>query len=174
MLRRLSLVFLVALLGVSCDENPAQPEATVTTADALFSSQADNPIVHRLTVGGADAEFYGPPGSDANFSLIAIQRADGSTRGQWSDQYGGAGMHAEIDCLYVDGNTAWVSGPVTKHTNPDLVGRTANAQVRDGGDTGADMVSPVFFYLPLTCVDQPGFEGAGLFWPVNNGQVKLN
>ena len=76
MLRRISLVFLVALLAVSCDENPAQPEATVTTADALFSSQADNPIVHRLTVGGADAEFYGPPGSDANFSLIAIQRAD--------------------------------------------------------------------------------------------------
>jgi hypothetical protein len=46
--------------------------------------------------------------------------------------------------------------------------------VRDGGDTGDDMVSPIFFRLPDTCVDQFPFDAYGLLWPVNNGQVKLN
>ena len=175
MLRRISLMLVVALFAVACDETPTQPgPSEAQVVEAQFDAHAGNPVVRRLTVGGADAEVYGPPGSDANFSLVALQRADGTVTGQWSDPYGGAGMHAEIDCLYVDGNTAWVSGPVTKHTNPDLVGRTANSQVRDGGDTGDDMVSPVFFLLPFTCADQFPFEDYGFLFPVNNGQVKLN
>jgi hypothetical protein len=174
MLRRISLMLVVALFAVACDETPTQPgPSEAQVVEAQFDAHAGNPVVRRLTVGGADSQLYGPPGSDANFSLVALQRADGTVNGQWSDQYGGAGMHAEIDCLYVDGNTAWVSGPVTQHTNPDLVGRTANAQVRDGGDTGDDMVSPVFFFLPYTCADQFPFDSYGLLVPVNNGQVKL-
>jgi len=176
MLRRTSLMLLVALCAVSCDDSLTQPNASDTQlVEAQFDAQAGNPVVHRLTVGGADAAAFGPPGSDANFSLVALQRADGTVTGQWSDQYGNsAGMHAKIDCLYVDGNTAWVSGPVTRHTDPDLIGRTVNAMVRDGGDTDEDMISAVFFFLPFTCVDQFPFDQYEFFWPVNNGQVKLD
>ncbi len=79
MMRRLSLAFLVALIAVSCDENPTQPSSSdAQLVEAQFDVRAGNPVVHRLTVGGADAEVYGPPGSDANFSLIALQRADGT------------------------------------------------------------------------------------------------
>jgi hypothetical protein len=142
--------------------------------EAQFSAQAGNPVVHRLTVGGADAVAYGPPGSDANFSLVALQRADGTVKGQWQDSFGhGGGFHIQVDCLYIDGSDAWVSGPITKANDPDNIGRTANAMVRDGGETGDDMVSPIFFRLPYTCVDQFPFDDYGLLWPVNNGQVKL-
>jgi len=174
MLQRSSLILIVALFAVACDETPTQPNASDTQiVEVRFDAHPGNPVVRRLTVGGADGQVFGPPGSDANFSLVALQRADGTVTGQWSDQYGGAGMHAEIDCLYVDGNTAWVSGPITKHTDASLVGRTANSQVRDGGDAGDDMISPVFMFLPYTCVDQFPFESYGALFPVNNGQVKI-
>ncbi len=176
MLKRTGLIVLLALIAVSCNDSPTRPtSADAQLMEAQFDVQRGNPVVHRLTVGGADAEAFGPPGSDANFALVALQRANGSVTGQWSDQYGnGVGMHARIDCLYVDGNTAWVSGPVTRHTDPSLVGRTVNAMVRDGGDTDDDMISAVFFFLPFTCVDQFPFDRIGFFWPVNNGQVKLD
>ncbi|MCL7965634.1 MAG: hypothetical protein M8835_04400 [marine benthic group bacterium] len=176
MLGRLTLASLVALATVSCDESPTRPDGSgAQVLEAQFDAQNGNPVVHRLTVGGADASAFGPPGSDANFSLVAVQRADGTVTGQWSDQYGkGVGMHARIDCLSVEGNTAWVSGQVTRHTDPSLVGRTVNAMVRDGGDTEEDMISAVFFFLPATCVDQFRFDDTPFFWPVNNGQVKLD
>ncbi len=83
MLRRLSLVFLVALLAVSCDENPTQPSSSdAQLVEAQFDAQNGNPVVRRLTVGGADAVAYGPPGSDANFSLVALERADGTVTGR--------------------------------------------------------------------------------------------
>ena len=176
MLRGLTLAAIVSLGALGCDESPTRPDSPESQVrEAQFSANNGNPVVHRLTVGGADAAAFGPPGSDANFSLVAVQRADGLVTGQWSDQYGnGVGMHAKIDCLYVDGNTAWISGPVTRHTDPSLVGRTVNAMVRDGGDTEEDMISAVFFFLPFTCVDQFPFDQVGFFWPVNNGQVKLD
>ena len=175
MLRRLTLAFLVAVVAVSCDDTLTQPNASdAQLVEAQFGAQRGNPVVQRLTVGGADAVAYGPPGSDANFSLIALERADGTVTGQLHDEWGkGAGFHATVDCLSVDGNTAWVSGTVTKSVVSDFVGRTVNVQVRDGGDAGDDMISPAFFYLPFTCVDHFDFEGYGLLFPVNNGQVKL-
>jgi hypothetical protein len=63
---------------------------------------ATGPIVHRVHAGGPDAceELFGlPPGCDANFSLVAIQYADGSVKGQWTDRWPqGDGFHAVIDC----------------------------------------------------------------------------
>jgi len=175
MLRRLSLVVLVALFAVSCDESPTQPNASdAQLVEAQFDAQSGNRVVRRLTVGGADAEAYGPPGSDANFSLVALERADGTVTGQIQDAwYKNSGFHATLDCLSVDGNDAWVSGTVTKSVQPAFLGRTVNVQVRDGGDSGEDMISPAFFFLQATCVDQFPFEDYGFLFPVNNGQVKL-
>ncbi len=76
--------------------------------------------------------------------------------------------------MSVDGNNVWVSGTVTKSTNPPFLGRTVNVQVRDGGDAGEDMISPAFFFLSATCEDHFPFEDYGFLFPVNNGQVKLN
>jgi len=176
MSKRITLAFLVALLAVSCDGNPTQPSSSdAQLVEAQFDAQNGNPVVQRVTVGGADATLFGPPGSDANFSLIAVERADGTVTGQLHDSWSkNSGFHAVIDCLSVDGNDAWVSGTVTKSVAPAFVGRTVNIQVRDGGDAGEDMITFATFFLPVTCVDQFAFEDIGWLFPVNNGQVKVN
>jgi hypothetical protein len=177
MLKRTSLLLLVALFAVSCDDSLTQPNASDTQlVEVQFDAQNGNPVVRRVTVGGADGTAYGPPGSDANFSLVALERADGTVTGQIQDAwYKNSGFHAKLDCMSVDGTDVWVSGTVTKSDSwPEIVGRTVNVQVRDGGDSGEDMISPAFFFLPYTCVDQFPFEDYGFLFPVNNGQVKLN
>ena len=64
-------------------------------AGALLSTSSANAarITHRVSVGSPDADIF-PPGTDANFSLIATQSADGTVRGQWHDQFGGHGPGA--------------------------------------------------------------------------------
>jgi hypothetical protein len=175
MLQRSSLILIVALFAVACDETPTQPGASDTQlVEAQFGAQNGNPVVLRVTVGGADGVAYGPPGSDANFSLVALERADGTVTGQIQDAWHkDAGFHATLDCISVDGSDVWLSGTVTKSTYPPFLGRTVNVQVRDGGDAGEDMISPAYFFLPATCADQFPFESYGRLFPVNNGQVKV-
>ncbi len=65
-------------------------------------ASAGGPIVHRASVGGPDAcvGFGLPPGCDANFSLVAMERADGTVSGQYIDRFPqGEGVHATINCL---------------------------------------------------------------------------
>ena len=86
---------------------------------------AKGPVVHRVSVGGPDACALldgTHPGCDGDFSLTAIEYADGSVSGQYTDRFAnGDGFHAVIDCLVVDGNQAWVSGVITsgRFTDPD-------------------------------------------------------
>jgi hypothetical protein len=149
------------------------------------SSALANGITHRVSVGSSDADLF-PPGTDANFSLIATQRADGTVTGQWHDQFGGHGpgaelvgqfLHVEVNCLVVVGNDAWLSGTI-KVASKDLaefVGTTAFTQVRDNGTSvndPADQVSFTFFGFPpdLDCedmLDLPLFD-------LNNGEVKVS
>ena len=77
----LALVVL-GLLAVGC----GGPDPTGSTAgDELVNPEfASSSMVHRVSVGSSDVF---PPGVDPNFSLVAIQRADGSVTGQWSDQF---------------------------------------------------------------------------------------
>ena len=49
--------------------------------------------------------------------MKAILYADGTDKGQYVDKFdntiSGDRIHAVINCLYVDGNEAWVSGVTT-------------------------------------------------------------
>jgi hypothetical protein len=61
----------------------------------------------------------GPAGNtDANFSLVAIQYGDGHASGQWTDQFGQGqgGIHVEVNCVFVVGNQAWISGIIKQGT----------------------------------------------------------
>ena len=66
----------------------------------VFPALATGPL-HRVSFGGPDAcEGFGlQPGCDANLSLVAIEQADGSVIGQYSDQFGdgNGGFHAAED-----------------------------------------------------------------------------
>jgi hypothetical protein len=132
-------------------------------------------IVHRVTVGSPDSVLF-PPGSDANFSLVAIERGDGTVTGQWQDTFSGRGVpafpvHVEISCLVVEGNDAWVSGLIT---HPDsLAGLPAITQVRDNGTSAndpPDQVSFTFQALSVDeCLDQPDLP----LFDLNNGEVEV-
>lgn len=131
----------VAALLSACG-SPTQPADAVSAARGTASVQAGN-VVHRVTGGGAD--FFAP-GFDANWSLVAIQYADGSVKGHLTDAFGhgNGGIHVEINCLEVDGNTAWASG-VAKGGLYD--GRTWLAQVVDNGRSAKDPADLISFSL---------------------------
>lgn len=145
------------------------------------SASAVGQVVHRVSAGSPDVcEAVGlEPGCDKNFSLVAIQFADGSVSGQYDDQFGGGlgGFHAVIDCLSVEGNQAWLSGVITHGVfhDPDfgdfdLTGLPVWTTVRDNGTSQndpPDQISLSMIGTPDTCTDQPG----GPLFEVPQGQV---
>ncbi len=164
---------------------------TVAVAMLLFMSPTAQapprgPQTHIVTVGSPDIIFEGsPPGSDANFSLIAIEDAAGNIHGQWIDHFGGfSGLHMTVTCLEVVGNVAWVGGIVTG-ASPDLlflIGTEAVTQCVDVGQTPndpPDLLSFTFlesdFFPPQTPLQF--CDGVTSFFPflfpINAGQVRV-
>ena len=136
-------------------------------------ASAGGPIAHQVHVGVPDAcaAFGLSPGCDANWSLIAIERADGSVSGKFTDRFAGGygGFHAVIDCLYVDRNDAWVSGWITQGTDGDmdLAGMPVSARIRDNGTSANDPPDQISFshigadggdHPHGTCDEQPDYE----------------
>ncbi len=145
-------------------------------------ASAAGPVVHRVSVGGPDACAGFPggpfsPGCDANFSLVAIQYADGSVSGQYTDRFPqGDGFHAVVDCVFVDGNDAWISGVISHGTSGgvDLSGMPVSTRVRDNG-TSANSTSDQIGYSLIgedfasSCEDQADAE----LFDAPQGQVKV-
>ena len=113
-----------------------------------------NRVIHRVSVGGADVcEALGQPtGCDANFSLVALARANGSFAGQWQDtlQLGnqpGDGIHVAIDCLNVVGNGAVLGGIITHGSafGVDVSGLRAITAVMDNGTSANDLPDQISF-----------------------------
>jgi hypothetical protein len=135
---------------------------------------AKGPVVHRASAGGPDAcvalGLGTHPGCDGNFSLTAIEYADGSVSGQYTDRFAkGDGFHAVVDCLSVAGNQAWVSGVITsgRFTDSetgevfDLAGLDVFTTVQDNGTSANDPVDRIgtsFIGLEIPCTDQVNLE----------------
>ena len=168
----LSLVAL-GLFSVGC----GAPDATAPTADnrqvtPQFASGSR--VVHRASVGSHD---FVPPGVDANFSLIALLRADGTATGQYNDQFGhgNGGIHVEVDCLAVLGNRAWIGGVATGDEN--FEGQRVLTQVVDNGKSANDppdeisfsVANPAQFGLDPDCRLRPQLP----LFPLQDGQVRV-
>jgi hypothetical protein len=133
-------IILATAFAFGCSDNAVAP-----TAQSDGPMLAGSAVIHRVSVGGPDAcaATGDKPGCDANFSLTAVQRADGSVTGEGQDQlshiHGGTGVHVQINCLLVIGNQAWVSG-VIEHSSrvPELLGGHVIARVQDNGTTAND------------------------------------
>jgi hypothetical protein len=129
-------------------------------------------VTHRVTVGSADVVLF-PPGTDANFSLVAIEQ-NGTARGQWHDQFAdGSFVHVDVNCLEVVGNDAWLSGPIKK-TSPDLaflVGEIAVTRVRDNGTSANDPADQVSLSTAFAgdCHGKPNLT----LYDLNNGEAKV-
>ena len=101
---RTAWLTLPALLALGCSE------PTTSAGGITASAQGANAVIHRVSVGGSDQDAT--LNTDANFSLLAVQKADGSVQGEWSDQFGQGqgGVHVDVNCLVVVGNQAWIGG----------------------------------------------------------------
>ncbi len=169
----ISVLLLLFVLLAGCSEKAA-PTA------ALFDSPIENPtvalsknaVVHSVSVGGADiCEALGlPTGCDANFSLAVNQMADGSVSGQWQDSFGhgNGSVHITVDCLFVDGNQAWVGGVV--NAGP-FAGVRVMTRVVDNGTSAKDPADQISFTTgsDVSCITAPDLPLIDL----THGQVKV-
>jgi hypothetical protein len=164
---------LAAVLAVSCSDQPTSPTALNEGAPAPSLNRG--PLLHHVSVGSPDVcEALGLlPGCDANLSLVANSFADGSVRGQWQDTFSGRGfpalgVHMAIDCLYVDGNEAWVSGVTT---SPAFPGFPAIARVVDNGTSANDPPDQVSLleFIDTPCTEAPDFQ----LFDLTKGQVRV-
>lgn len=169
-----SIFSLVALapLALACDAgNPAGPADDGRLVNPQFASGG---IIHRVSVGSHD---FVPPGVDANFSLVAIQHADGRVTGQWSDQFGHGnnGVHVAIDCVHVVGNRAWLGGVATDKT---FEGLRVITLVEDNGTSAHEtpdqisftVIDPAQFGISPNCNDAAALP----LFPLSGGEVKVD
>jgi len=146
------------MLVTGCNEDVAPTgNSSIENPTGVLSK---NPVIHRVSVGGADiCEAFGNhTGCDANFSLVAIQKEDGSVSGQWRDSFGhgNGGFHATVTCLSVNGNEAWVSGVITSGNllDFDLTGLPVITRVLDNGNSG-DKIGFSDIGNTTSCLDEP-------------------
>lgn len=142
-----SVILLLLMAVTGCNEDTAPTEDS--SPGALLK------VVHHVSLGGADiCEALGlPTGCDANFSLVANMKANGSVTGQWQDTFvgGGEGIHVAIDCMKIIGNGAIVGGVITHGTagGVDVSGQYAITAVVDNGISANDPPDQLSFsYFP--------------------------
>jgi hypothetical protein len=134
----------------------------VSTLILASVASAATPIVHRVSAGGPDAcaGVGARPGCDSNYSLSAIEHADGSVSGNLTDRFTrGFGVHADIDCLAVEGDRAWASGVIT---SGPLAGQYILTSVQDNGTSANDLPDQISRSMidpePWDCTTQPDIE----------------
>ena len=172
MKRNLIALAALGLFALGCGESPTSTTQDTAGLDATPEFAARGPLVHHVSVGGADVcEALGlPTGCDANLSLTASEGADGSVSGQWQDTFaGGVPIHVTIDCLHVVGNEAWVSGVVT---GPVGGGTPVIMRVADNGTSKNDAPDQLSF---LNIGDLGGCQNAPdlQLFDLTNGQVTV-
>lgn len=163
--------------------------ACLVMSAGSIAVQGQSPIVNVIHAGGSDIEDPDLPGSgpgfDKNYSLVAVKFADGTASGKLIDRYaggGGLGLKADIDCVHVVGNTAWLSGIITQGQtldadgNPvDITGYYVRTRVQDNGNNNdpanPDRVAFTQFRssAPFPCANM----FSSTFWDMPGGQVTV-
>jgi hypothetical protein len=106
----------------------------VLTGAMVFATM---PPEHFVSVGGKDLL------GDQNLSMLARER-NGVVTGKFNDQFtaenGGEGIHANIECLHVVGNQAWIRAVVThgRVFGEDVTGQYVYSRVKDNGTSAND------------------------------------
>lgn len=162
----------------------------VAVSLAASALNAQSRIVNFVSAGGPDVAdpdlpFETGPGIDKNYSLQALKYADGTVTGTLIDRWGGGFpratvLRADITCVHVVGNNAWVSGVVTQGLyidefgELDIAGWYVRTRVQDNGFNNDPAnpdrigISSLRFSAPFDCTLMQG----GLF-DMPNGQVTV-
>ena len=163
-------LFAAGLLIIGCDKPGPMPTALSAPTTTLAERGG---VEHRVSVGSHD---FSDPGTNANFSLIAIQHADGTVTGQWSDQFGhgDGGLHIAVDCLLIVGNRAFIGGEVTESNIDAQVGTRAFTSVQDNGTSAHDPPDEISYsYVGLASTFRCPPILVPLF-PLSGGEVKVD
>ena len=114
--------------------------------------------VHRAS-GGGTVEYGGALNTHAFTAQID---ANGNVKGQAEFQlrYIDTTIHAEVNCLAVVGNDAWIGGTITRSSNPAVVGLGLHIlfRVQDNGEGDAhppDMTSQLVWGAVPPCDTTP-------------------
>ena len=178
-MKKRNLVALAALglFTFGCAESPTETQADLAATPEFA---ARGPVTHHVSLGGADiCEAIGlPTGCDANFSLTANEKADGSVSGQWQDTFagGGEGIHVAIDCMNVVGNGAVLGGVITHGTafGVDVSGQRALTAVMDNGTSNNDPADQMSFSIFPNNLDCSVLVPAAFpLFNLTNGQVTV-
>ena len=108
---------------------------------------ASNPVVGSATGSG---HMVRPDGTFRSFSFSAERHADGTVNGELQLNSRGFDVfvHIKIDCLRLDGSTAYMSGRITHSSNlaegvPGELNRWAVQDNGEGAGASPDMVSSI-------------------------------
>jgi hypothetical protein len=150
------------MLLSSCSDRSAETPLDITAPSyqAVLAEDHGAALHH---VNGSGHLFE--PQSRRVFTFTAHERTDGSLAGQFSltvttPLFGSENpsithVEAEVVCLVVDGNRAWVGGVVKNASNPDWIGGETAWAVEDNGEGGEAQDFISFMRLPPQHV--PGF-----------------
>jgi hypothetical protein len=125
----------------------------------------------QLTIGG----------EGRTFAFTAVRHADGTVSGEFQvfNRQQDIKAHAELTCLSIVGNQAWMGGVITNSSEPTLEGGETVFRVLDNGEGGnapPDMISLVQPGLPpgsaaAYCAAMPPFPD---LIPVERGNVQVH
>jgi hypothetical protein len=174
-MNRLTPFLLLPIALVACqDRGP-----TVPTDGPQFQMAGGAPVYQ--VVGGGSVVREDIPGAPREiYGFTAQVDAQGNVRGEAEVHFPSdtVKMHIDVQCLAIQHNEAWMSGPVTRSNNPDTpVGRVFFWQVQDNGEgQGAppDRVSnfihrPGNNYAPDVCK----WKYPLTTFPWDNGNVRI-
>jgi hypothetical protein len=182
-----------AVLALCC---AAMACSDASTAVQSAPPPAQQPSTPQASVGGVALSVTGSghvfrdlgAGPElTTFSYNAIQRAEGTTTGQFQFDFRALNLvvHGTVTCVTAAGNVAWVGGVIDRLQSDDpadqeLVGTDIWWRVTDRGQgTGddADLTTSLLFTIPGSpttaaswCADQPT---RGVQRPINNGNIQV-
>ena len=167
---RTLLAAAIALAVAACTDAPVAVE---TDLEPQFAKKGR--VVQSATGSG---QFRLADGNLRTFTASAVKHADGTVSGQsqLKNRSNGITIHSSIDCLFIDGNLAIMSGVVTSSTSPNRpVGGGIIWAVIDNGqgkNAPADRVTFTFGGAPnpVRCI--PPHPSVATFAVTGNIQVR--
>jgi len=171
----LGIILLSIAIFSGCNENTSESSPVSSDPGSLLKGSGPSATGQGKMVG-----------TNRTFSFNAVTHRDGSVSGQGQlNSHLGAKIHFSIDCLYVEGNVATMSGTVTNsEAFQEYVGGPCWFRVKDNGEGSNAQPDEITFFIfcgpdetdtpctTLTC-DVDHESDAGGLQPIENGNIQV-
>jgi hypothetical protein len=133
-MKRIATVFLAVLTLSACqDRGPTAPQAGLELTAAAVSG-----IIYQVTGSGAVVreDLEGAPRETYGFHAQVDAAGHASGEAEIHFPSHDVKMHIDVQCLFVERNQAWLSGPVTRSDDPETPVGRVYVWLRRGGSRG--------------------------------------